>query len=48
MVKNPDSISVKDITFQNYIFPKLLKYYIRYFPWLHTFETSDETYETIS
>ena len=44
MVKNLDSLSARDITFQNYIFPKLLKYYVRYFPWLHTIETSNETY----
>jgi hypothetical protein len=44
VVKNPDYISAKDITFKNYIFPKLLKYYVRYFPWLHTLETADETY----
>lgn len=43
-VKNLDSISTKDITFKNYLFPKLLKYYVRYFPWLHTVETTDETY----
>ena len=45
MIKNPESVPTKDITFKNYIYPKLLKYYIRYFPWLHTYETSDETYE---
>ena len=44
MIKNHNVISAKDITFQNYIFSKLLKYYVRYFPWLHTFETSNETY----
>jgi hypothetical protein len=43
-VKNLDSISTKDITFKNYLFPKLLKYYVRYFPWLHTLEMTDETY----
>lgn len=44
VVKNLNSISAKEITFKDYIFPKLLKYYVRYFPWLHTFERSDETY----
>jgi hypothetical protein len=43
-VKNLDSISTKDIVFKNYLFPKLLKYYVRYFPWLHTLETADEHY----
>jgi hypothetical protein len=44
VVKNLNSISPKEITFKDYIFPKLLKYYVRYFPWLHTFERADETY----
>jgi hypothetical protein len=44
-VKNLDSISTTDIiTFKNTLFPKLLKYYVRYFPWLHTLETADEHY----
>jgi hypothetical protein len=33
-----------EITFKDYIFPKLFKYYVRYFPWLHTIETQDDTY----
>jgi hypothetical protein len=44
LVKNLDSISTNEITFKNYIFPKLLKYYVRYFPWLHTIETAGEHY----
>jgi hypothetical protein len=44
VVKNLNSISAKEITFKDYIFPKLLKYYVRYFPWLHMFERSDEIY----
>jgi hypothetical protein len=44
VVKNLDFISARQITFKEYIFPKLLKYYVRYFPWLHTLETANETY----
>jgi hypothetical protein len=32
-------------TFKNYIYPKLFKYFIRYFPWLNKYERADETYE---
>lgn len=44
VVKNLNSIPSMEITFKDYIFPQLLKYYVRYFPWLHTFESGNETY----
>jgi hypothetical protein len=31
-------------TFDSFIFPKLLKFYVRYFPWLHTNETQNDMY----
>jgi hypothetical protein len=44
-LEKPELIMTKDrITFTDYIFPKLLKYYVRYFPWIHTFQRADGTY----
>ena len=44
-LEKPEEIATKDtITFTEYIYPKLLKYYIRYFPWIHTFQRADGTY----
>jgi hypothetical protein len=44
-LEKPELITTKDtITFTDYIFPKLLKYYVRYFPWIHTFQRADGTY----
>ena len=42
-IETTGSVTVKEISFEDIIFPKLLKYYVRYFPWLHTIETG-ETY----
>jgi hypothetical protein len=44
-LEKPEEIATKDtITFTDYIRPKLLKYYVRYFPWIHTFQRADGTY----
>jgi hypothetical protein len=44
-LEKPEVIAAQDkITFTDYIFPKLLKYYVRYFPWIHTFQRPDDTY----
>jgi hypothetical protein len=42
VVENPESIPITGLTFKDYIYPKLLKYYVRYFPWLHVFEKEDQ------
>jgi hypothetical protein len=42
-IETTGSVTAKEISFEDIIFPKLLKYYVRYFPWLHTIE-SGETY----
>jgi hypothetical protein len=44
VVQIKDDMSYEGVTFNNSIFPKLLKYYVRYFPWLHTLETQNDTY----
>lgn len=44
IVNDLDPISTNRITFRDDIFPKLLKFYVRYFPWLHTIESADETF----
>ena len=44
VIKNLDSTPPNRMTFEDYIFPKLLKYYVRYFPWLHTFQRPNDTY----
>jgi hypothetical protein len=44
-LEKPEVIASKNrITFTDYIFPKLLKYYVRYFPWIHTFQRANGTY----
>lgn len=47
-LEKPEVIAAKSsITFTDYIFPKLLKYYVRYFPWIHTYQTADDTYHQL-
>ncbi len=45
VIERIESIPVENITFSTWIFPKLFRYYIRYFPWLNTYKTRDGIYE---
>jgi hypothetical protein len=39
-----ESISPGEISFKRDIYPKLLEYYVRYFPWIHVAEVKEDQY----